>query len=324
MANSRCKLWMDVEDGWAGWFRTPNSGADASPVGWGADGTFLNGGGYAQNSFGSHKRYQYAWPDSSTRQEAQFMKSLSDGTYGRGLIHFVEPTIYDQNILSARVANPSIAVDDEGATMVYGQTPLSVPTSNWQANLLPATSARYDLTNVPAGYRGIADSVYVPIPEGHTLFMGAFYSTTGAASVYARTILADGSVGEDVPLTKINNTDPFTTVDSFSEIRGIRLWIGKTNSRVATITITALIARLIRTESILVDGAGYEEGNYGEEPYGGVIIPDRIISAPWVGGMGHSGCRFVGKPTFVTNTGVNGGQVGFAATFQEVGSHLYG
>lgn len=324
MANSRCKLWMDVEDGWSGWFKTPLQNADSSPLGWGVDGTFLNGGGYAQNSFGSHKRYQYAWGDSSTRQEAQFMKSLSDGTYGRGLIHFIEPTIYDQNILPARVANPSMAVDDEGASMVYGQTPIAVPTSNWQVNMLPPVSARYDFTNLSSGYRGVADSVYVAIPEGHTLFLGAYYSTTGTGGIFAREILSDGSARNDIPLTKIDATDSFATVDSFSEIRGVRIWLGKTGPRGASVTVAGLVARLIKTESILVDGAGYEEGEYGEEPYGGVIIPDRIINGPWVGGMGHSGCRFVGKPTFVTNNGVNGGQIGFAATFQEVGSHLYG
>lgn len=321
---SRKTMWFDVEGGWAGWFKTPNRGADGSPVGWGVDGTLLNGGGYAHNSFGSHKRYQYAWPDSSTRQEAQFMKSLADGTYGRGLIHFIEPTLYDQNILPARVADPSMAIDNEGASLVYGYNPTAVATTDWQTNLLPITSALYDLTNVTPGYRGTPDSVYVPIPEGYTLYLGAFYSATGSGGIFTRNVLADGREESDVLLNPIDPNSSVIAVDTFSGVRGIRLWLGKYSTGAASVTATALIARLIRTDRILIEDAGYAEGRYGLEPYGGVLTPTHIDSGPWVGGMGHSGCRFVGKPTFVSNTGVNGGQVGFAATFQEVGSWVYG
>lgn len=39
----------------------------------------------------------------------------------------------------------------------------------------------------------------------------------------------------------------------------------------------------------------------------------------WLGGQGNSGCRFVGSPTYIENTGVNGGQISYAASFKEVG-----
>lgn len=320
---TRKNFWLDVEGGWKGWIRTPNRGADSSPTGWAVDGTLLNGGGYALNSFGSHKRYTYAWPDSSPRQEAQFMKSLADGTYGRGLIHFIEPTLYDQNILPARVADPSMAVDDEGASLVYGYDPSGVATSGWETNLLPLTSAYYNLFGVETGYRGSSDTVYVPIPEGYTLFIGAFYSATGSGGIYAREVLSNGVEGADTTLTPLANDSSVVTADSFSGIRGVRIWLGKTASGAATVTATALIGRLVKSE-ILDSALGYGEGGYGEEPYGGVYLPEWVTAGPWVGGMGHSGCRFVGKPSFVSNTGVNGGQVGYSATFQEVGSWLSG
>lgn len=318
------RMWFDVEGGWRGWFKAPLRGADSSPAGWGTDGTFLNGGGYAANSFGSHKRYQYEWGDSSTRQEAQFMKSLSDGTYGRGLIHFVEPTLYDRNILPARVADPSMALDDESASLVYGVDPIAVDTPNWQANLLPSRSAYYDLTNVTMGYRGEQESVYIPIPDDYTLYLGAFYTPTGTGGVFVRKVNLDGTESAGIYLNPIDASSSVIAVDSFADIRGVRLYIGKYGSRNASVTATAFIARLVKTDSILVDGAGYGEGDYGLEEYGGVNLSGGIDSGPWEGGMGHSGCRFVGKPTFVTNTGVNGGQIGFSATFQEVGSWIYG
>ena len=51
---------------------------------------------------------------------------------------------------------------------------------------------------------------------------------------------------------------------------------------------------------------------------------EALKRGPWIGGMGHSGCRFAGKPTYVGNTGVGGGQVSFAATFVGVGSWIHG
>lgn len=319
---TRDNLWIDVEDGWRGWFRTPNSGADSSPQNWNVSGTLLSGGGYGLNSWGSHKQYQFEWPASSTRQQAQFMKSLSDGTYGRGLIHFIDPTIYDQNILPARVAAPSMAVDDEGASLVYGYTPSAVPTSNWENNLLPTTSALYNLAGVSNGYRGAFDSTYVAIPEGYTLYLGAFYSSTGSGGIFVRPVNFNGTSGSDIRLTALSNNSTSITSDDFSGIRGVRIWLGKTAAGAASVTATALIAKLVKTEILAGVGLGYGQDAYGQEAYGGSFLPDWITAGPWIGGMGHSGCKFVGKPTFVSNTGVNGGQVGFAATFREVGSWL--
>lgn len=50
----------------------------------------------------------------------------------------------------------------------------------------------------------------------------------------------------------------------------------------------------------------------------------RIKAGPWIGGQGHSGCRFSGTPTYISNSPYGGGRVGFAATFVEVGDTLYG
>lgn len=49
-------------------------------------------------------------------------------------------------------------------------------------------------------------------------------------------------------------------------------------------------------------------------------ITGEIGLGPWMSGEGHSGCRFNGNPTVVNYTGVNGGQLGLAANFVEVGA----
>lgn len=314
-------------------FATPLLGADSSPSAWGADGTLLNGGGWALNSWGSHKRYNYEWPASSSREVAQKMKSYRDGTYGRGLLYFLEPTIFTTNVLPAHWADPSMSIDNEAPSLVYGVDPTPVATSGG-ANLgLPITSARYDLSSVtPQSVPTPDSSVFIPIPEGHTLFLGAFYSSTGTGGVFATPVNGNGTLGTAVKLTEKSNTDANVVTDRFSgDLRGVRLWVGRSDATASTVTITAMAGRIIETSKVPTppapEGFGYGEGPYGSGPYGGSVPVPRtgtFFSGPWIGGQGHSGCRFLGTPTYVTNSPIEGGRIGFAATFVEVGSWVYG
>ena len=57
-------------------------------------------------------------------------------------------------------------------------------------------------------------------------------------------------------------------------------------------------------------------GDYSGPPFSG-DSPDE--GPAWLPGSGNSGCKFVGNPTWIANSGVNGGQIGYAATLKEVG-----
>lgn len=290
-------------------FATPLQGADSSPQAWGVDGTLLNGGGYGFNSFGSHKRYSYEWPRSSSPETAQLMKSYRDGTYGRGLIYFLEPGIYRTNVLPASWADPSMALDNEAATLVYGIDPVKTPTSGGVDLNLPVNSAVYNLSSVtPKGAPSPDSSVFIPVPPGHTLLMGAFYYATGSAGVFVSPVNSNGSIGDRVRLTEKANTDTDVVTDQFSgDIRGVRVWVGRTDTSPSSVTIAAMTARLIETSDLAVPAK-----------------LAKISQGPWIGGQGHSGCRFLGTPSYVTNSPVEGGRVGFAASFVEVGSWVYG
>lgn len=296
-------FWFGTEQR-AQFIRTPNSGADVSSHGWEAGGSLLNGGAYQLNSFGSHKEFIFEWPDSSARQLAQLMTDYSRGTYGRGLIYFIDPLTFDTNVLPAMWADPSMTLGEEGMSLVYGVTPTQVATSNWQVNNLPVLSAQYALSSVTAGWRD-GDSVFIPIPTGYTLDIGAVYSATGTGSVYYRTQDFTGALGPltSIPAVAATSTNLFSRSIPNSGIAGIRLQVGRTSSISSSVTLTAMIARLSKS---------------------GSVNPPSYSAGPWIGGQGHSGCRFVGKPTYINNTGIDGGQVGFAATFREVGSWLYG
>lgn len=298
----RSKLWFGTEQ-FMQFVPTPNQGADVSPSGWEAGGDLLNGGHSQLNSFGSHKSYIFEWPESSSRNAAQMMKSYSDGTYGRGLIYFLDPLIYDTNVFPAMWASPSMGIGYEGASLVYGLDPISLPTSGWNANLLPVESAYYDLTNIGAGWRGKEDAVFIPIPAGHTLHLGAIFSASVTGGVFYRTQSSGGGLGAEQALTAVSPAATDLVNESItSSSAGVWVWVGKTAADSSSVTLTAMTAR--------ITSDARPKPNIG--------------MGPWIGGQGHSGCRFVGKPTYIDNTGVNGGQVGYAASFVEVGSWLYG
>lgn len=320
--SDRKNLWFGTHASGMRWMPTPLSGAEMSPEGWSTGGTLLNGGGYQQNSFGSHKTYTFEWPSSSAREAAALMKAYADGTYGRGLIYFVDPLLYDQNILPAQWADPSMVLDYEGASHVYGEVPTRVATTNPKPNRLPFISAVYDLSYIRSGFRGFEDAVFIPIPEGHSLMLGAVYTSTGSGGVFVSWQDSNGSVQTAQRLTQVSPAE----VDNFLPDvavngEGVWLWVGKSAAGVASVTITAMIARLVKTSDFNT-GSVYGDGFYGQFAYGGAL-PYRVtklFNGPWQSGMGHSGCRFIGKPTYIANTGVNGGQVSYAASFIEVGS----
>ena len=320
----RNRLWFGTHAGGMRWMPTPLSGAEMSPEGWESGGTLLNGGGYQQNSFGSHKTYTFEWPSSSSREAAACMKAYADGTYGRGLIYFVDPLIYDQNILPAQWADPSMVLDYEGVSHVYGETPTGVPTTTPKPNHLPVTSAVYDLTYITSGFRGFEDAVFVPIPEGYSLILGAVYAAIGSGGVFASWQDSDGEVQTAQRLTEVSPTEADNLLSDVAiNGEGVWLWVGKTSSGAASVTLTSMIARLVKT-SDLDTGSVYGDGFYGEFTYGGAL-PYRVaklFKGPWQSGMGHSGCRFIGKPTYIANNGVNGGQVSYSASFREVGLYL--
>lgn len=293
----RCGLWFGTVERMQ-WVRTPNAGADMSPTSWGAGGTFLDGGGYQRNAWSSHREYTFEWPDSSSREAAALMQAYRNGTYGRGLIYFIDPLIYDWNILPARWADPSMAIGDEGAPLVRGVYPEGVVTSNASVNQLPVRSAYYNLNDVAAGFRGDEETLFVPIPLGYTLYLGSMHQTTGSGGVFVTPVSQAGNNGPAILLGPVPNNASQIVSQGFSGGAGVRIWVGKSAAGAASVTLTAMTARLYRT---------------GKTP------PPTFISGPWKTGLGHSGCRFVGNPTYVANNGRNGGRIGYAATFKEVG-----
>lgn len=294
--NGRNNLWFGTEE-WMQWIRTPNRGATMDVNSWQAEGTYLSGGGWSRQSADGHMVYVFEWPDSSTREFAQLLRDYRRGTYGRGPLYLIDPLIYDTNILPSRWADPSISVRG-GVSLVYGVRPDAVPNSGWETHRLPVTAAYYDLTNIGSGYRGARDSLFIPIPEGYTLYLGCFYEASGTGVVEAYPVDASGNVGSPTTLTGVSTSATNIVPDTFSGGRGVRLQIGTSSSGAGSVTLKGAVARLHRT---------------GKTP------PVAFTSGPWIGGMGNSGVQFSGEPTYSPNSGINGGQISVSASFREVG-----
>ena len=305
MANEDC-FWFGTEDRMM-WLPAPLVGAGSSPAGWQAANTLLNGGGFAVHSWDTHKEYQYEWSPASSPQVAQIMKSYRDGTYGRGLLYFHDPSTWGVNVLPARWADPSMALKGESPSLLYGVTPtLGSTVTGGDANLLPIQSTVYSVTTAAATVPQPDDSVFIPIPTGYTLHVAAYYTFTGTAGIWATPVNANGANGTAVKVTPTLNNALSMTTNTFSgAIKGVRLWLGRSTAVASTLTLVAMSARLIRSDAPALDIAALKLG-------------------PWYGGQGHSGCRFAQPPTYITNAAYSGGKIGFAASFTEVGSWVYG
>lgn len=296
------KMWFGTE-GHMEWIDTPASGADASAQSWGASGTLLGGGGYVMHSFGAHKTYQFSWGEAAAKRAASKMEAYRRGSYGRGLIYFHDPLILDTNVLPAHWADPSAAVDGEAPSLAPGLLPVGVKTRPNTVDL-PVQTARYTIpTDYAFGYPGAGRSLYIPTPPGFNLRICAWYDSTQAhAGLYATYFDEHGKPAGNQKLNSTPSYADSTFMLINGSTHGVRLWLGRNGdlTRDATVNIAGIVARL-------------------------VPIPADVPSNParggdWVPGDGHSGCRFDGVPTRVSLSGVNGGQVGYAASFREVGA----
>ena len=295
------KMWFGTKEHLE-WIDTPLSGADVSSAGWEANGSLLNGGGWGYASFGGHKNYNFSWSNASARAAASKMEAYRRGSYGRGLIYFHDPLTYDTNILPAHWADPSMALGGEAPSLVPGKFPVDIATPANTLNL-PIRGARYDFeSGDDRGYPGESKSLFIPVPPGYNLRMSAAYVAQNTnLGVYWAGVSAVG-VGPATRLAPSQLEDPssFPATLLTPGLTGVRIWVGRSDTSTGALSLYGMVARLIPA-------------------------PRDVTSAParqgkWAPGDGHSGCVFSGFPTRVNLSGVNGGQVGYAATFREVGA----
>lgn len=279
------KMWFGTERK-AMWIDTPNTGADASSVGVSVASNLLNGGGYVRNSWDSNKQYQFSWGESASQELVSAIQAYRNGSYGRGLLYFLDPMYYRTNVLPKRWSDPAMAVNYEAEPLVRDANPRATPQVSTQNNY-PIDAATYTL---PAGYSSEADGteLYLPIPPGFSMVLGSVHS--GGGEVYYRTQAGT------TPLTPMALDDAMVTNTVITDQPWVRLGVRNTGASPTAITLGGMTARVALT-----------------------VTADLTVG-PWYSGEGHSGCRFDGDVTVINYSGVAGGRIGLAANLKEVGA----
>lgn len=255
----------------------PNRGLRA----WESSSEFLNGGASVRGSNGGHRVYEMDW-SLKPSDVIDPIHAIANGDYGDDLVYFLDPFAMKTNVMPDAWASPWKACTD--GVNLAGQDanrPALEDTPQPNPYVYPIKSAEYTLTGSET-----PRELWIPIPDGYTLHIGAHGSATGSAAVR---VLADGGSPNNLTLLTMGATRTNYTVAGPGG-----LTISLTGTGV--LTLTAIIAQVRPT------GESVPNGN-------------------WHTGQGNSGCRFLGK---TEDLGYNAALdfQGASATLVEVGAWL--
>jgi len=146
------------------WIKAPDENVTINNEGWGASGTYLNGGAYIRRSANRHKAYAFSWTEING-DELSAISDFYDGLYGDGPFFFALPGTY-ANILPQSWATPRLACID-ALPLVEGDKPKPMAGLSTDRGF-PTASALYTI-NDPDARRQVLP-IYVP--EGMYLHLG--------------------------------------------------------------------------------------------------------------------------------------------------------
>lgn len=300
--NYRNGLWIGTKE-YMTFVPAPSRGVAANVEGYHEDATGKNGGGYVSQSRGRHKTLQYNWPVSTDRKYAAFVQGLRDGAYGRGVIHFTDPTCYETNVMPAHWANPGMTLGFEMPPLVFRSQPSVFQFGMSDRMNTPLNGATYN--KLPTTF-DVQDAFFVAIPPGMDFIFGSRYLADAAtAGIYLQPVLRDlNGMGTRFRVPDgIDAQNPFQVLTtervSGDEYGGVYVWIGRTGGSALTeVSILDMVGRLIPSTQTV------DWGTQGQ-------------NEAWYIGEGHTGMAIVGQPT-ITYDGLQ--HTSISATFKEVGA----
>lgn len=148
--STKSQMWMGPRD-YERWVPAPKTNADFSSIGTREEDQYLGGGAGVRGSKDGHKVYNMSW-SSKRREELASVLNIASGDYDEGdgddLVYFIDPTVYDWNVLPKMLASPyktgldgvPLATDLNG----YPVFPTLEPSPR-NARGYPARSAAYHL-----------------------------------------------------------------------------------------------------------------------------------------------------------------------------------
>lgn len=266
------------------WVPAPQINYDSSKRGYVATAGYLNGGQFVRRSATAAKGYVFTWTLKG-RDDVRAVNDYADGVYGNGPIYFLDPFAMDKNLMPQFWATPSLGNQD--APLIAGEYDSDRPSvlmTTPNANGYPFQTAIIQLdTNTST------NDVWIPIPRGYSLWVGAHGTATGSAGVQVIPTL--GPNGQDTPVD-VDLLDVNTSTRVNTQINGDTYSGGiVTLDGAGTLNLTGVMAQVLRNN----------------------VTPQ---AGGFISGQGHSGCSFVEEPT-LTNYSVGINRAGIVANLVE-------
>ena len=275
----------------------PRSGADGSHVGQTAVVSLLNGGAVVADSTAQHREWSFDWVGNP--KDLRVIKDFIHGVYGPGPYYWTDPFAADTNLFSPSWAAPRLVDGDSKELFDIAHTGLALTPSNSYGH--PGKSAVYDLLSAATAV--IPNRRFtILIPTGKTLYVGVSGTATGSGVIAVRPILQSGAytaVVNNTPLNATAATRFFATSYSSATYSGVEVFLSKTATGAAGLTLTSSVAILSPTGTI------------------------PVLTGPFVSGEGATGMRFTGglKQTLYTSGSLNQPrQIGYAVKLVETES----
>ena len=242
--------------------RAPSVNMPSSKQGYFNKVDFLNGGTAIRRSTAAHKNYTMSW-NSMDRDEARQILDIADGVLGTGPVYVHDPIAADRNVLPQWWATPAIGGRD-GLPLNNGGRGELVTTPANSLNF-PHDSITYVVESAQSR------RIWVPIPTGHTAWVGAYGADGTGGTVVATPTISAISDGSPVTLTLQDVTDDTRFTNSFasSSYDGVTLSLGGEG----TVTLSGIMVQVLET------GVTPETGGF-------------------ISGQGNSGLQFVSQPAY--------------------------
>ena len=242
--------------------RAPSVNMPSSKQGYFNKVDFLNGGTAIRRSTAAHKNYTMSW-NSMDRDEARQILDIADGVLGTGPVYVHDPIAADRNVLPQWWATPAI-VGRDGLPLNNGGRGELVTTPANSLNF-PHDSITYVVESAQSR------RIWVPIPTGHTAWVGAYGADGTGGTVVATPTISAISDGSPVTLTLQDVTDDTRFTNSFasSSYDGVTLSLGGEG----TVTLSGIMVQVLET------GVTPETGGF-------------------ISGQGNSGLQFVSQPAY--------------------------
>jgi hypothetical protein len=262
MLNNRNGMWFGNKN-YMQWITPPQINYDASRQGKVYTAQYTNGGAYVRRSSTGARHYNFTW-NLKHRDEIRAIMDYADGVYGDQTIYFIDPFAADKNLLPQYWATPALGCGDAPQIYGYGddERPDQVATGLNSIGL-PTYSAQFTMAS---GKRN--PPLYLPIPPGYSLWVGAYGTATGNAALHLIPATGPTTFGtpQTVPMLPVTSSALVNT--HIEGVPGAYLQLGGTTGGMS---IAGMIAQLW--------------------PIGTTPPTNR-----WISGQGHSGCSFNDNP----------------------------